>query len=346
MESTTLIVGAGTSGLACARALASAGRRAVVLERSRGLGGRCATRRIGGQPVDHGAPFVHGSDPEFLAAARSVDPGEILDGWPRRVEGGGHPCLPRAFEARETRLAYRGGMTALAKALARGLDVRRNTAVGRIDAGPGGPVVTTESGERLTTESVVLALPAVTARRLLACVAGPTREMAAVDALLGMVGSQACLTLIAGYDAGGREPGWDVLYPDASAVVHLVVNDSAKREAPAATVLVAQSRPCWSRVHQDGDPESWGREIVAELARTVGDWAGRPRWVQAHRWRYARADQGSEMTRPIAVDLKDGGRIVVTGETFAPGAGMEAAWRAGVAAAERVLREESRWPSR
>jgi len=66
------VIGAGISGLTLARALRAAGRSAVVLERSRGVGGRCATRRIDGQPVDHGVAFLHGRDPRFLAELDAV----------------------------------------------------------------------------------------------------------------------------------------------------------------------------------------------------------------------------------------------------------------------------------
>ncbi|MFN9939342.1 MAG: FAD-dependent oxidoreductase, partial [bacterium] len=40
-----VVVGAGVAGLACAGALRESGASVVVLEKSRGVGGRCATRR-------------------------------------------------------------------------------------------------------------------------------------------------------------------------------------------------------------------------------------------------------------------------------------------------------------
>ncbi len=46
-KSTVAVIGAGMTGITCARALADAGFDVTVFEKSRGLGGRMATRRVG-----------------------------------------------------------------------------------------------------------------------------------------------------------------------------------------------------------------------------------------------------------------------------------------------------------
>ena len=52
-----LLLGAGLSGLKAARDLHAAGKSVLVLDKGRGVGGRAATRRWDGTPVDHGAQF-------------------------------------------------------------------------------------------------------------------------------------------------------------------------------------------------------------------------------------------------------------------------------------------------
>ncbi|CAN0525952.1 unnamed protein product, partial [Scytosiphon promiscuus] len=47
------IIGAGLAGLAAGRALAETGMTPVIFEKSRGLGGRLATRRMDFGPIDH-----------------------------------------------------------------------------------------------------------------------------------------------------------------------------------------------------------------------------------------------------------------------------------------------------
>jgi len=209
-----------------------------------------------------------------------------------------------------------------------------------LSASSEGILVHTEAGPPLWAPTVVLAVPPPTALKLVAPLAGDTREAAAVVALTGMIGSQSCLTVLAGYPLDSARPSWDICYPDDSACVQMISHDSAKREAPGFVVLVIQARPCWSLAHLGVPEETWAAGLVREAARLVGDWAGHPSWVQAHRWRFARADRGSELSRPLSLRVSGGGRVIITGESFAPGGGIEAAWLAGKASARRLVEEE------
>lgn len=56
----TIVIGAGMSGVTCARMLADAGQRVVLLEARERVGGRMHTDRSAGFPVDLGASWVHG----------------------------------------------------------------------------------------------------------------------------------------------------------------------------------------------------------------------------------------------------------------------------------------------
>jgi predicted NAD/FAD-dependent oxidoreductase len=132
-----IVLGAGCAGLACARALLDAGETPLVLDKARGVGGRAATRRIDGQSVDHGVAFYHGSSPELLAALDLVESEAKLEGWPESVVGDGVPCLPRALDAKERRVAFAEGVTMFPKSLAEGLDVRLQTRVHSLRLGDG-----------------------------------------------------------------------------------------------------------------------------------------------------------------------------------------------------------------
>lgn len=63
------VIGAGMSGLACARRLAAAGAETIVLEARDRIGGRIRTdRRWSGLPVDLGASWIHGVTGNPVAA--------------------------------------------------------------------------------------------------------------------------------------------------------------------------------------------------------------------------------------------------------------------------------------
>jgi predicted NAD/FAD-dependent oxidoreductase len=297
--------------------------------------------------------FLHAHEPAVVDDIRAMDGVTLLAGWPERVTGDGQPCQPRAFDPGVERFAIAEGVSRWPKHLARGLDVRLETPVRslvlddsgfRIETGPAAG----EAGESsvIATRDLVLALAGAQSLQLLSGLPeGVSDELRAARSLLRMLGSHPCLTLIAGYPQGVEGPAWDVCHPGDSSSLALVAHDSAKRPRPRQTVLVLQALPCWSRQHEDLSPVEWQKELLEEARRLCGDWAARPAWTQAHRWRYARTDPGSELAGPMLL-VRDGGaagraRLGLAGEMFHPGAGLEAAWMSGARLAARLTGEPS-----
>jgi predicted NAD/FAD-dependent oxidoreductase len=104
--------------------------------------------------------------------------------------------------------------------------------------------------------------------------------------------------------------------------------------------LVIQAHARWSRAHLD-DPDA-PRLLLEEAGKLLGPWAARPEVFEAHRWSYARNDRSAELAGPMLIDLPGGGRLGICGDRFAPGSGVEAAWRSGRALAARLLAEGER----
>lgn len=337
-----VVIGAGVSGLALARELRTAGRSVVVLERARGVGGRCATRRVEGQPVDHGVAFLHGRDPRFLAELDRMGAATANRGWPFIIQGHGVPCQPEAFDPGESRIAPRDGVSAFAKHLARGTEVRLNARVTALRPAPraGAPAaavaIDLEAGEPLTARTVVLAMPVTQADRLLDSLAAESPAVAAVRPLLGLVQMAACATVIARYPEGAPRPAWDVWYPEMAHAVHSVFHDSAKRGAGAVLTLVVQGRPSWSRAAQEQAPERWAEELLDEAAAVAGDWVARPAGLQTHFWRHARVHRASELAAPVWTALEGGAAFGFCGDGFHVASGLEGAYLSGLALARKL----------
>jgi hypothetical protein len=325
------------SGLACARALAAGGRSPVVLDRARGVGGRCATHRVEGQPMDIGVFFLHGREAAFLAALRAV-PAERLEGWPREIHGSGRPCNPDAFAPGEQRLAFATGITAFPRHLAAGLDVRLETEVASLELGRGSPRIATRGGAVLEARDLVLALAPEQALQMLTDLPAPPPGVATARAVLAQAFSEPSLSLATIYRAGTPPPSWHVCYPEDSPILLAMSHDSSKRVAPGFLALVYQARPRWSREHME-DAE-WPDRVLAEAGRLVGPWATTPQHFHPHRWRYARSDPSAEMAGPLVVPLPGGGRLAICGDRFAPGGGVEAAWLSGTEAGRRLAAAE------
>ncbi len=330
-----VIVGAGCAGLACARVLFEAGEQPVVLEKSRGVGGRAATRRVDGQPIDHGVIFYHGSHPDFLEALAGVDAATRLDGWPATWVGEGKPCLPRAFSPLEQRIAFTQGITAFPKFLARGLDVRLRTHVRSLVVREHDFELHIHDGETIATDALVLALPAAQMRSLIEPLPA-SRALDSARAVLQTLTTDPCLTLIATYPPKTPVPDWDVMYPDDSDILILASHDSRKRPEKKFHAFVLQCSARFSRLHLEDEPSSWVETVLNETGRLVGAWAQRPLLTHAHRWRFGRAN-AFPLSSPMLVGFAGGQTLGLAGELFNPALGVEAAYLSGKALAHRIL---------
>lgn len=339
-----IVVGAGIAGLSLSRELRANGRAPLVLERARGVGGRCATRRIEGQPVDHGLAFLHGHSPRFLEELAVTRDAETIADWPRAREGTGVPCQPEAFSGVDTRIAPVAGVSSFAKQLARGLDVRLETRVEalRIAAQSSARTGRTwevglASGARLEAKVLALTMPAPSVVALVRGMDPSADELSALLPLLELVRVLPCLTVIARSPAGTPAPPWDASYPRASASIHTILHDSSKRAGVPRLILVIQARPRFSQAQLGSSVESWTRALLEEAAALHGEWVNTPDLVQSHVWRNARVAAGSELTGPL-VTRPDGGIVLgIAGDGLHEVGGVEGAYLSGMALAARLL---------
>jgi hypothetical protein len=117
------IIGAGMAGVSAGRLLADRGHRVTLLEKSRGCGGRCATKRWEGHIVDHGAQYFTLRHLDFSAAVQQTC-GEALCRITAPVLDEQGAPLPDTV-----RYYHREGNSRVVRSMAAGLTLRTETTV-------------------------------------------------------------------------------------------------------------------------------------------------------------------------------------------------------------------------
>ena len=120
-----LIIGAGISGLMAGKILSQAGIDNLILEKSRGVGGRMATRRFKGGVFDHGAQFFTARESEFQTWVTSWQAFGAAKVWfgPQSSVG------PSRSRESHPRFIGTKGMTSIPKEVAKGLAVHTDSLV-------------------------------------------------------------------------------------------------------------------------------------------------------------------------------------------------------------------------
>ena len=331
------IVGAGIAGSTCAHALAAAGWAVRVVDKSRGPGGRLATRRLEwvdpqGRArragFDHGAPGFAVRTPGLREAVDAAARAGVLRAWSPVAAPGGRPCD-------DTAVLQLGSpdMPAWCRWLLQGLPTTWRWPVARLQRNAQGWwLESADGGQDGPYDAVVLALPPAQAAPLLA---DHRREWAQRASLALM---QPCWTLMGVTGAHGDDRGWDLGRPQTGPLAWVARNDARPGRTAEGNEAhwVLHARAGWSRHHLE-HPAAW---VQAQLQSALQDWLGRPldwQHVVVHRWRYARPAAGAAAPGgPCWWDASLG--LGVCGD-FLGGTGVEGAWQSAQALAGRLLAE-------
>lgn len=321
-----VVIGAGIAGLSFARTMQKHGREVLILERSRAVGGRCATWRHADLAMDYGVPFLHARSPLFWQTVDQLLGADVLSGWPQRVQGNGPTCQPRALDPGVRHGALRGGLNTLPKKLADSIEILRESEVTSLKTIHGN-LQLSGANFSLSTQTLVLAAANAESLSLLRdsdC--GPAT--AGAMALFGLAPSLPTLSLLVCYNTPPAQPAWELLLPETSASIQLISNESSKNAAGQRLGLCIQAQPAWSRQRLNAPTEEWTRDILREAALLVGDWAMKPDWQRPHRWLESRLDSASRLRGPLLYTLA-GCKLGIIGEYFNPAGGLEGAFLSG-----------------
>ena len=300
------IIGTGLAGLSLAHRLQQRKVSNVdisLFEKSRGVGGRLATRRAEPYAFDHGAQYFTARQPSFCEFLQPLIDVGMVARWSTR-------CIKFDYNRRlgyqdwsqdEPRYVATPTMSALCKHLAVGFDVRLNTRITAI-ARPGDWQLLDQNGH--THEGfdwVILAIPSPQAVNLLPPHFQHYRCVARVTMF-------ACFSLMLGFD----QPL--VLDFDAARVVNadlswIAVNNHKPSRAGAFS-LIAHSSHHFASQHLDDDKEQLIETLCETTTSILGYDVRRAEHQSIHRWLYA----NTEARDPLPILLDTAKNLAVCGD--------------------------------
>jgi renalase len=296
MSPNIAIIGAGIAGVSAANALIARGCTVTLFEKSRGFGGRCATKRWEGHTIDHGAQYFTIRDERFRAATRAASgdavmklKAPVLDEMGRELTDSG-------------RWFHRAGNSCLVRDLARGLVVKTETTIERAEN-----LLRRAGGE---FDHVVSTAPFPQSARLFE-----------INAAFDYV---PCLTVLLDYRGewiGQTRERYAVSDHRGPLAWSACENHKPGRVAAGHTVMVAQMSESFSRAHLERTPEEFAAMVLPLIEERWNLPAGDFIAALGHRWRHARVAQPLE-----PIELPPG--LHFTGDALTSSR-IEAAWLAG-----------------
>jgi predicted NAD/FAD-dependent oxidoreductase len=351
------IIGAGISGLSCAKALEQAGYDVELFDKGRNLSGRMATRRNDLSEFDHGAQYFTAKDPAFIqevdrwigadvaqiwspkiAVLNNLKENEIpaktnqFNSWVATGIEKLKSLKTSIFSANNTassveRFIGVPKMTTPATFISRGLSIRKETTIDSVFVKPQSyPRWSLKSKEIGLIQGnfniIIAAIPAPQAAELFKEISPKLTE---ISQSVKMTGSWAVML--------NFEEKVDLKF-DAAFInggpLRWIARNNSKPERGATEAWVLHATSKWSQLHLNISREEATELLVKEFVALGGPL---PTHSQAHLWRYAEAIQpldtsfawDAENNLGICSDWVNGGRV-------------EGAWLSGKRLAEFIIR--------
>ena len=316
------IIGAGVTGLAAASRLSPRNYR--VFEKSRGPGGRLASKRMDAVRADIGAQFFTVRDHRFQVAVDSAVAAGFVTQWQPNM-GTFRDHQPIASPDHQARFVGHPYMNSLGRFLSQDIEIQTESRVQTIE--PDGDLfrLILTSQETLTADCVL--------------VTAPVDQMVAmlqhfdVEQLGSRFAMDPTWTTVLSLEEplrGSDGESLDALFGGDHPLFDFIAVENSK-PGRQSDLLVVHATPEWSQQHLERDSAEISeliRQAVSATFQVI------TQAKLSHRWRYARptdpkftAQKGIYQVAPnlwVAGDYLAGGRV-------------EGAFLSGLEAAERIL---------
>ena len=319
----TIIIGAGIAGLLAAELLTNAGLSVVIVEKSRGVGGRMATRRIENGIFDHGAQFFTVREPAFAARVTTWQARGLVVRWANGF------ATPTEGAKNDGHSRYRGkaGMTTVPKALANDLDLRLGANVRAVSRQARRWQIHLDSGETLLSRSVILTPPVPQSLGLLE--AGRVKLPSPIAAALRAITYDPCIAVLAlSKDAGAVPPPGGIQFQDGP--IRWIADNHQKGISPGGFAVTIHASPAFSLANWDLEDWNIAGQLLAAAAHWIG---GEIVDYQVHRWHFS---QPREIYPAPCLEIPGPAPLIFAGDANG-GPKIEGAAHSGLFAAESML---------
>ncbi len=316
------MIGAGLAGLVFAREV-SAQNDVVLFDKSRGVGGRMATRYADPYRFDHGAQFFTARSATFRKFLEPLIGAGVVAPWHARFAEltGDTITSERSWDDDHPHYVGAPAMNALPKALAEGLDTRLGLRIERANLEKGLWTLFADDGSEfggfdwlVCTQPSPQITPVIGAD-------------SALGALADSVEMKACYALMLGFDQPVATP-FDAARVLQADISWISVNSSKPGRSGDFT-LVVHATNAWADANIELDLAEVSAHMLEQLESVSGIDGRRASERQIHRWRYANTDKQNGPA--CFVDRES--KIAACGDWFIRGR-IEAAFRSAAALAE------------
>lgn len=307
------VVGAGLAAAGVAYELRAEPVSVTVLEKSRGVGGRAATRRRGDCRYDHGANYIKDSDDRTADLLASLGSDGLVDialpVWPFAADGD----ISESNRPESHKWTWEAGITQLAKRLFNQTEatIQHQTRVDALRRGRAGWTASATDGRSFGPfDAVVLTPPAPQTAELLAAteLLGDDVDLAAAIDAVDSVPYRTIRTLVFHYPFEVDRPYYGLVNDDRDHDIGWLSRESCKpgHVPDGEELLIVQLSPEWSTAHYEKPLAEAGAEVAEQVATLMDDdRLTDPDWMDDQGWRYALPDAAVDRETPDALAAAD-----------------------------------------
>lgn len=277
------IIGAGMSGITLARTLTTS-NEVTIFDKSRGIGGRMATRRVDGYHFDHGAQFFTAKSEEFKELCQKAKSDGIIEEWNCNfVEITGNQTSRRwSFNNDKAHFVAKPQMNNLCKYVAKDLKILLDKQIQSINVDNKKWYLKTIKDEIFSDfDYLILAIPSHQAINLI------PKDFKYFD-IISNIKMTGCFTLMLGFKEK-LSIEFDAALVKESNISWISVN-SSKPERPAGFSLVVNSSNKWADENIEEDLEVVKEKMITSLKKIIDFDLANINYQNIHRWKYANAD--------------------------------------------------------